>query len=679
MPGFNAQANHDFINMRDSNQGERHPPYRRAPIAAVVALVLAGCAVQPTVPTPEEYRAQVVDLQQRLFAGQESVADQLTLADATARAIKYNMDYRIRMMEEALSLGQSELASYDLLPKLTANAGYSTRSNDSFGYGFGTDGRISPNPTASQERSHNTANIGFAWNALDFGLSYVRAQQLANQSLITEERRRKAMQNLVQDVRLGWWRAEAAQRLLPEIDALLDEIDQASARARLIETRRLLPPLQIVAYRRSLLDLEQQLSMRRQELTQAELELANLMNLPMGTKYRLAKTNSADFVAPALTAQLDALEAATLENRPELKEEGYKSRISDLEWKKQMLGLLPSFGLDIGANYDSNRYLLNNHWASGGLNLSVGLLRLFSLPAMNRAQEAQAKVDDTRRLATTAAILAQTRLAAVRYDLLAHEFGVWDDAAKDDARIVSYLVSAKQVGLETELEVIRARARALVSRVQRDFVHANLQAAMGRLYNSIGFDSLPQQVESHDTAALASALNERISKWESQTFAEKPLPKFGTFALAPIAGVPAEAADSFEKAMLRILRLSKVPVATDGKPQMQLQTTVELGASQASGQPSRVKLRLVDMAGRLIAEDQQATMLLAPVTNDQWQALGEGAAYRMIEPLRKALRQPTAILTPSAMRGNEPSDAVWLRYSLGLNDKPATISLTDGR
>lgn len=656
----------------------RRPRFRLAPLAALLTLALAGCAVQPTAPTAEEYRAQVSDLKQRLFAGQEAVGEQLSLADATARAIKYNMDYRTRMMEEALSLGQSELANYDLLPKLTASAGYSTRSNDSFGYGFGTDGRVSPNPTASQERSHGTGSISFAWNALDFGLSYVRAQQLANQSLISEERRRKSLQNLVQDVRLAWWRAEAAQRLQPEIDALLDEIDQASARAKLIETRRLLPPLQIVAYRRSLLDLEQQLSMRRQELAQAELELANLMNLPMGSKYRLSKTSTAEFVAPVLTARMEALEAATLENRPELHEEGYKSRISDLEWKKQMLGLLPSFGLDIGGNYDSNRYLLNNHWASGGLNMSVGLLRLFSLPAMNRAQKAQTDVDETRKLATTAAILAQTRLAVVRYGLLAHEFGVWDDASKDDARIVEYLVSAKQVGLETELEVIRARARALVSRIQRDFVHANLQAAMGRLYNSIGLDSLPQQVENHDAATLAKALNDRISKWEQDTFAEQPLARYGTFALAPVVGVPDDTADAFEKAMLRVLRLSKVPLATDDKPLMQLQTTVELAPVQASGQPSRIKMRLTDTAGRVIAESEQSTMLLAPVSRDQWQALGEGAAYRMIEPLRKALRQPTAILS-STMRDADRSDAIWLRYSLGLNDKPATISTPQGQ
>ncbi|HYD97108.1 MAG TPA: TolC family protein [Noviherbaspirillum sp.] len=662
--------------MTPYDEGNNRPAFRLAGLAALIAAALAGCAVQPMPPSQEEYRVQVGSLQQKLFAGQEAPAAPLTLADATARAIRFNMDYRVRMMEQALALGQTELANHDLLPKLTLAAGYSARSNESFGFGFGPDGRISANPTASQERSHTTGSIGFAWNMLDFGLSYVRAQQLANQSLIAEERRRKALQNLVQDVRLAWWRAEAAQRLQPEIDALLDDIEQASARARLIETRRLLPPLQIVAYRRSLLDLEQQLSLRRQEMAQAELELATLMNLPMGTKYMLARSDTVNFVAPALTASIGALEAATLENRPELREETYKSRISDLEWKKQMLGLLPSFGLDLGEHYDSNRYLLNNQWAAGGLNLSFGLLRLFSIPAMNRAQAAQAEMDETRKLATTAAILGQTRLAAVRYDLLAHEFGVWDDAARDDARIVEYLQSAKQVGLETELEVIRARARALVSRVQRDFVHANLQAAIGRLYNSVGLDSLPAEVDSHEPGALAAALHARISAWEKDNFAEKPLPKFGTFALAPVAGLPESAKDPFSAAMLRILRLSKVPVANDGKPELRLETSVELAPQQSSGRPSRVKLRLLDAAGRVIAESEQATMLVEPVGNDQWQALGEGAAYRMIEPLRKALRQKNAVTPPAADAG---ADTLGLRYSLSMNRSGANVFPIEGQ
>ncbi|MGE5522496.1 MAG: TolC family protein, partial [Rhodospirillaceae bacterium] len=320
---------------------------------------LGGCAVQPVPISNAEHEARAKADFAKLFASQEGLKGPLTMTEAIARAIKYNMDYRVKLMDQAVALGQTEVANYDILPKLTATAGYSTRDNDSFGFGFGQDGKVSANPSASQERTRDNYTISFAWNLLDFGMSYVRAQQLADQSLIAEERRRKALQNLIQDVRFAWWRAESAQRLLPEIDELLNETEQSAARAQLIETRRLLPPLQIVAYRRSLLDLEQQLSLKRQELSLALVELASMINLPPGTTYKLAPADENNFNIPMLAANIEGLESIALLNRPELREEDYKARITDAEWKKQLMSLLPTFGLDIGTNYDSNKYLLN--------------------------------------------------------------------------------------------------------------------------------------------------------------------------------------------------------------------------------------------------------------------------------------------------------------------------------
>src|SRR5690606_22968470 len=110
------------------------------------------------------------------------------------------------------------------------SAGYTTRDNDSFGFGFSPNGTIATNPSASSERTRNTLNLGFAWNVLDFGVSYYRAKQPADQSLIMRERRHKAVQILVHDVRQAWYRAEAAQRLLPAIDDLLNDIESALER-----------------------------------------------------------------------------------------------------------------------------------------------------------------------------------------------------------------------------------------------------------------------------------------------------------------------------------------------------------------------------------------------------------------------------------------------------------------
>jgi outer membrane protein TolC len=201
-------------------------PSRRGKEALVAALcaALCGCALTPRPLDSAEREKLATETRQRMFDGQEQMAEPLTLAEATARAIKYQGEHRQRRMEEAASAAQLDVAKWDLLPKLMLNAGYSWRNNEAFGFGFTPDGTIAVNPSASQERTHGTSSIGLAWNLLDFGVSYFKARQLADQKLITEERRRKAVQTLMHDVRVAWWRAEAAERLLPAADRLLGEI-----------------------------------------------------------------------------------------------------------------------------------------------------------------------------------------------------------------------------------------------------------------------------------------------------------------------------------------------------------------------------------------------------------------------------------------------------------------------
>jgi len=449
---------------------------------------------------PAQREAVAAEAEAKLFAGQEPLTKPVTLYEATARALKYQMEYRVKMMEQAVALGQLEVGKFDMLPKLTATAGYSTRNNDSFGFGFSPNGTIAANPSASQERTRDTAGVSFTWSVLDFGLGYFRAKQLADQSLIAEERRRKALQNLVQDVRLAWWKSEAAQRLLPQVDELLEEVDLAIEKSRVIENRKLLPPMQTATLRRGLLDLEQQISLRRQDLAQSRIELAALLNVTPGTQVQIESPTRFAAAALELKTRMETLEAVALRNRPELGEETYKTRVNEDEARKAVLGLLPNLNMDTGWNYDSNRFLVNNSWLSLGVNVAFNLVKVFSLPAVNRSAEAQKKLDESRRLAMAMAVMTQTRIAAVRYSLLAHEFGVWDQATKDDEQIVGYLASSAEVGVDTEFELIRAKARHLVSKINRDIAYANLEASLGRIFNSVGLDALPSEVDSHEPA-----------------------------------------------------------------------------------------------------------------------------------------------------------------------------------
>lgn len=608
-------------------------------------MLLAGCALSPIPLGMDEREKLAADAQAALFAGQEPLKAPLTLEEATARAIKYQADYRQRQMEQAATEAQLDVSRFDLLPRLTLNAGYTTRNNDAFGFGFSQSGQIAANPSASTERTRDTMSLSFAWNLLDFGVSYFRARQTANQTLIAAERRRKAIQTLMHDVRVAWWRAEAAQRLLPYADGLLDEIDQAIEKTRAIEVRKLLPPLQTATLRRALLDLSQQIAFRRQELAQSQVELAALVNVPPGSSLQIASPPSTDREAPDLAADVDKLEALALRARPEIPEEGYRARISEDEARKALVALIPGLSFDLGRNYDSNRFLVNNTWSSAGINVVFNLVKVFSLPALNRSEAAQKKADEARRLAMAMAVMAQTRLAAVRYRLVADEFAIWDEASRDDDLIVKYLASSAQVGVDSELELIRAKARAAASRMNRDLSYATVQASMARLYHSVGYDAVPLEAEARGVADLANLMRVRFTELENASFVPRAAPERPTVALAAVTGVPERVAGLMREGATRVLDVSKIAVSQPDIAEIRAEIDVSLEPAKEGRVSATATIQLVRRSGAPTFKETFKTSLSDPVDEEQWRVFGEGILYRALGEMA-----PPRGRSPSARR-----------------------------
>jgi len=616
-----------------AKQGARRP---YGVLAAAGALVLAGCAVQPKPLTLEENSRFAQQDLASILGQLEPLDGPLTLSQATARALRNNLELKVRQMEAMLQAGQLDLSRYDMLPRLALSAGWSSRSNDAFGLGYTPAGTISATPSSAQERTHHTANAALTWNVLDFGLSYYRARQNADQLLIAQERRRRAIQNLVLDVRLAWWRAEVAQRQLPQIDAMLEQIERAADRSRLIEGRRLMPPLQIIAYRRSLLDLQQQLSQRRQELAQWRTEFAELVGLQPGQLYRVASVQRS-YATPDLRTRADDLEAMALERRPELAEERLRTRITRDESRRQLLSLLPGLNLNFGANYDSNRFLVNNQWNEAGALLSLNLLKLFSLPAMERSQQAAQALDRARRESATLAVLAQTRIAINRYDLLRRDLAIWNQAVRDDEALLKAMQSTREAGLETELEQIRAAARLAITEISRDTVYANLEHAMGRVMNSVGYDVVTAETDASDAAGLVQQLTAAVGHFEQEHFLELAAGALKPAGIGTIVGVPQPMMKDFTDAMRAVLGVVQVPVVQSGAAVV-ADVAVKLAPKQDSGRPVTLKVSLHDgSTGNLLHVTQMNSMLVEPITADQWKVLGEAAVFRVADTLKRLL------------------------------------------
>lgn len=516
-----ADAHNQLVGPFKPDQGVR--PAGRSKLGALsaigLAVVLAGCSVTPQPLTKEEVSTRAVADKGRMYKDQNPISGPVTLEEALARALKYNLDYRLKRMESALALGLADQVSMDMLPQLVASAGYRDRSNDSGGYSVGIlDGERSDRPTTSSDRNVRTKGLELSWNVLDFGVSYYRAQQQGDQFLVAEERRRKVVQNLLQDVRAAYWRALAAQRLLAQTDEVLARANTALMRSREAENQKLISPALALAYQRALLDATTLLNQRRQDMDIAKKELAALMNVEPGVAFTLSDVKEEVLPRAPNDSAVLKLEEMALIQRPELREEDLRKRITAAEARKQMLSLFPNLSFGLGRQGDSNRLNYNSAWTENSMSIAWNVMRLASIPAMKNAQAYQEKTDEARRLALSMAVITQTRIGADRYKLALEDFRLAEQAAQVDARLANYTKASVTSRAESELELIRTQARAVLGEYQRSIAYANAQIAFGRLYNALGFDPIADDFDGDDLNQLKARIAQHLSATQTSAF-----------------------------------------------------------------------------------------------------------------------------------------------------------------
>lgn len=483
----------------------------------LLAALLGGCSVNRTPMSQSDLNQRVQEDLQNLFAEQEPVAGSISLYEAFARAIKYNLDQRVKLMEDAVSRRDLDAAQVELLPKLVANAGYSRRDNlpysTSMTRGTGLEGA---DPSTSQEKGRGYGDVTLVWNILDFGVSYVQAQQQGDRTLIVREQRRKAVQNIIQDVRHAYWRAATAQHLLPEFESLLKETEEAMVRSRTMEEEQAMPPLEALSFQQGLLEVTRQLWSLHRELVKARSDLAALINLRPGLTFRLESAKGEEMAMPLISFPVDALENYALLHRPELREEDYTQRILSLEARKILLSTLPGLEFNLAAQYDDTKYLVNQSWRDAGIRLSWGLLKWVSAPYQLASVDAQKELSRTRRMAFSMAALTQLHLALQGYFMTARDLKLIQELNAVHHRKLQHAEAATKAAKGNPMVEIRSKVDALFARMQQGLAFADSQGAAGQILLSLGVDPLPDEVAGYELAQLAQAMQERHGNMASE-------------------------------------------------------------------------------------------------------------------------------------------------------------------
>lgn len=468
------------------------------------AALLAGCAVTPQPLTPSDMTERATRNVAAVTVDQEPIAGPISLYEAMARGLKYNLDYKVEMMEEALKARELDLTRYDMLPQIVATGGYAGRNNFAGASSLSLlSGRQSLEPSTSTEKDVFTADLTLSWDVLDFGLSYVRAKQKADEVLIAMERRRKVSNRIIEDVRVAYWRAVSAERLINKLKQLETSVSSTLSNSERLSERRLSAPLTALTYQRELIDIQAEIRRLQRELVVAKAQLAALMNLQPGTPFTLQLPERSE-TPPKISLANEEMVMTALRNRAELREVSYRDRINKRELDVALLSMLPSFKAILGVNVDSNDFLFNNDWGSYGARASFNLLNVFRYPAQKRAVNAQADLIRQRELALTMAVMTQIYVSQARYGHLVAELETASRQNRVQDKILYQIRSGNSVGAISQQTLLREEMNTLVSEVKYDLAYAEVQNAYANLFAAMGVDHFSPDVTGRENVAQLS-------------------------------------------------------------------------------------------------------------------------------------------------------------------------------
>jgi outer membrane protein TolC len=475
---------------------------RTGALAATV-LSLAACASITPEPIPAADLDSANQADQRAMRQNvDPIQGALTLDEAMARALKYNLDRRARLMEEALALRQLDVTQFDLLPRLVAQAGYAHRSVERATYSSPfspTYGPTSDSSSFSAAPNHSTFDLGLTWSLLDLGMGHYAARQQADRVLIAVEKRRKAMHLLMQDVRTAYWRAASAQKLRDDVSRTIALAEEALADSRKVETERVRSPIDALRYQRQLLENLRLLEAINQELLSAQVDLASLINAPMGTEIRIADTDVTGGTSAATDLPLNKLEEVALRNNADLRESHYNARIAREETRKVMVRMFPNVSFNYSVNYDSDKYLVDRNWQEAGLQLSFNLMNLMTAPTQIKLAEAGVALADQRRIATQMAVLTQVHLARLQLINARSQFARAEDVYATDRRIAELMRNRESVQAASKLDRVGNETSTILSLLRRYQALAQVQVAESRLLALLGVEP---RIGSTDTLSL---------------------------------------------------------------------------------------------------------------------------------------------------------------------------------
>ena len=481
--------------------------------------LLTACNITPTAIEDKDQLHSTYKGLHELLNQQQAINHEVSLSEAIARTLKYNLDHRVQQTQLMLESGNLKMAYLEMLPAVNANYGYSFRNNNLVQNLTDSNGTVIPGTDSFTPREVVTDSLGLQWNILDLGLSYTRAQQQANRVMIAEEQRRKITQQLVQEVTTAYWKAWTAQQMIDDVENFKQKAETALQRSKDASSQKASSPQVELDYQQVLVKSIRRINQLKTQISDAKFNLARLMNAKPGKGFSLALPSVDLTELPEIKPQLAKMDTLALVNRPELREASYQIEIAQKGIQEAVINMLPGIDFNFGYNHTNNQFILNNEWWGGNISASWDLVQAvvkgpFAIHMASQAHD----FEKLKQIATTMTVLTQLRVAYNNYLLWQEDYGYSKQEASISMKLFNHAIKLEEANQGNEQITIRRGVEALSAQFDREVSFSRAQEALSKLYQSVGIDLLPADARNLPLTELQERVSQMLKDQSSGKF-----------------------------------------------------------------------------------------------------------------------------------------------------------------
>ena len=456
-------------------------------LGAVLMLVSCNKTTPDNRPSPAYYtdwdRAirVDVDMQNMFVRSPRKIEKPIDMYMAMALALKYNYSRRMVSYEQSL-IKAGENVSH--LPEIMSNAGYVNTNSSS---------NLSP-------------DLKVAWNILDISTVYYQTQDPSYAKSISFEQSRKVIHNILQETRTLYWKTLEAQKLLPQIDGMIEymtlQVDDMNVAAKELAREGKSPDRTALVKKRKYMEAVKNLSMLKRDMETAEVRLASLMGFHPSTEYKLVGPEYGNFELPSLKTDLAQLEWLALTNRPEL-------RVQDLFTNADELKIrIKGFEDPSLSKYRNDPNYYNRLWSKKAREVGLSVFE-------NTKNLSANDLKSLRRQRMTTLILSQVYVSWAQYMSSVEDYQISQEIANTSENIAED--TTLENGSKAEKSQLEA-ARAIEDEASAFAAYTDVQESLGNLYATIGLDALPYFMLEEKPSKIAVYLRNVLEKWRQGEF-----------------------------------------------------------------------------------------------------------------------------------------------------------------